>query len=450
MSDGYDIFDRPLGGNPARMNTYLRLNEPKTIQQLEKESGCPNGRGHIGALVGERKVKSAGRRMGYVIDEEWFDRQPEEKKQQFLASCGLATDPIAVVNRTLPKKTQFWCVNFDFEDCLKHGLKHDLWMMQYQFADDQGNAFQSHKTGAIRNNWQQIKNVKIGDWLVAYLQTNQYFAIGRVRGPRHIKTAIDVSSKVDEYLSAESSHDHKNKFVYYTDAPVLYEDFTDKWRHPGDNLSRYAQRIDVEEWQHVVPAGIEMEGLGKYNRQKPFLAVKQIDEPFFRGIEAQLKKSPSASSKSSASDDFDEVTDDTVAEALEKSHANSQGFQLDSKLRKDLENYAMEAAKRHFLSDGYEVEDHSKNRPYDLCCKRKKELLYVEVKGTQTNGEEVILTFGEVEFARRNKEQMAVFVVHSIKVSDKKKLTNGTERLIVPWDVDQGSLKPMSYKYKLP
>lgn len=29
--------------------------------------------------------------------------------------------------------TQYRCVNFDSEECLKHGVKNDLWMMQYQY-----------------------------------------------------------------------------------------------------------------------------------------------------------------------------------------------------------------------------------------------------------------------------------------------------------------------------
>ena len=143
--------------------------------------------------------------------------------------------------------------------------------------------------------------------------------------------------------------------------------------------------------------------------------------------------------------------DDAAIEALEKTHAKSQGFQLDSKLRKALEDYAMDAAKRHFMSLGYDVEDHSKNHPYDLRCTKKKERLYVEVKGTQTNGEGVFLTSGEVEFARQHKGHMALFLLHSIKVSENKKvLTNGQTHVILPWDGDQGSLKPVSYQYEAP
>ena len=102
MSDVHDIFERPVGGNPARMNTFLRLNEPKTFEQLERESGCPNGKGHIGALQQEGKVVNAGRGKGYVINEEWFNRQSEAARRTFLASCGLATESIDVGHKAQP------------------------------------------------------------------------------------------------------------------------------------------------------------------------------------------------------------------------------------------------------------------------------------------------------------------------------------------------------------
>ena len=108
----------------------------------------------------------------------------------------------------------------------------------------------------------------------------------------------------------------------------------------------------------------------------------------------------------------------------------------------------MDAAKRHFTSLGFVVEP--KGRPYDLRCTRKKELLYVEVKGTQTNGKSIILTAGEVAFARDHKGQMALLLLHSISVSEDRKLSNGETYPVMPWDVDKGCLKPMSYKYEVP
>lgn len=345
--------------------------------------------------------------------------------------------------------TRYWCVNFDFPDCLIHGIKKNLWLMQYQYADDEGHVFQGDRKASIRRNWEQLANVSPGDWFVAYLKKNTFYAIGKVITPRRAKTTHDVTDTIEEYLERKQSHMYSKGCVYYT--PVFYEDFTDKWRDPGNSLQRYAQRIDVDQWLHYVPAGVSVKGLNKIAVPEIQKAVFEIPKSLFESISKTLSETQATSSQDDSSSEIDEVVDDSVVEAIEKSLAKSQGFQLDSKLRKALEDYAMDAAKRHFASLGYEVEDTSKNHPYDLCCRGSKGMLYVEVKGTQTNGEGVILTSGEVEFARRNKNQMALFVLHSIKVSDDKEiLTNGKKKVLLPWDVTQGCLKPLSYKYDLP
>lgn len=143
-----------------------------------------------------------------------------------------------------------------------------------------------------------------------------------------------------------------------------------------------------------------------------------------------------------------DVAEQIALEVLEKQHAKGQGFLLNTKLRSTLENYAMDAAKAHFKSDGFDWEDRSKNNPYDLCCRRGKEVVYVEVKGTQTTGDQIILTNGEVEFARGHKGQMALFVLHSIRVTESEgdfHLTEGTTKLINPWEVKDECLKPLSF-----
>lgn len=134
-------------------------------------------------------------------------------------------------------------------------------------------------------------------------------------------------------------------------------------------------------------------------------------------------------------------------DVLEQEYAKSQGFLLDKKLRRALERYAMDAATRHFQSLKFVVEDHHRNHSYDLLCRRGKEVIYVEVKGTQTEGKAIILTSGEVEFARSHAKHMALFIFHSIKVSKKGRiLTQGTMRLIFPWNVDERCLKPLAYQ----
>jgi Domain of unknown function (DUF3883) len=225
---------------------------------------------------------------------------------------------------------------------------------------------------------------------------------------------------------------------------VFYEDFTDEWRRPAN--VRYPQRIDVDEWRHYVPDGVQVKGLIAVPLNERRKAVFEIPKEFFRIIETELSRH-----NEQPSGEGEEGADDSAVEVLEKSHAKGQGFLLDSKLRKALEKYAMDAAIRCFESQGYEVEDHSKNHPYDLRCSGKEGPLYVEVKGTQTNGSSIFLTSGEVTFARCHKEQMGLFLLHSIRASaDGKVLTKGEKHLIVPWEVDCGCLEPVSYKYEVP
>ena len=168
--------------------------------------------------------------------------------------------------------TKYWCVNFDSEACLQHGIKRNLWMMQYQYADDHGNEHQGYKKGAISRNWNQVGKIKPGHWFVAYLPGkravtgNPFYAVGKVIAPRRAKTAHDPAETIQNYLKRQRSHDHDTGYIYYT--PVFYEDFTDKWVDPTDKISRYAQRVDVERWLHFVSDGVTVKGLNLVPRHK--------------------------------------------------------------------------------------------------------------------------------------------------------------------------------------
>jgi hypothetical protein len=187
---------------------------------------------------------------------------------------------------------KYWCVNFDSETSLAHGIEKNLWMMQYQYADDHGNEHQGYKKGRISSNWRRLAKVKPGHWFVAYLPGNRavsgnpFYAIGQVITPRRPKTAHDHADTIEDYLTRQRSHDHDSGYVYYT--PVFYEDFSDKWIAPDDKISRYAQRIDVEAWRHFVPDGVSVTGLNRVPRHKTVNAVFEIDKEFFERIRAAL------------------------------------------------------------------------------------------------------------------------------------------------------------------
>jgi len=140
--------------------------------------------------------------------------------------------------------------------------------------------------------------------------------------------------------------------------------------------------------------------------------------------------------------------DGTLEDDIHAAVSRSQGFMLDSILKKKIELCAMKKAEEYFSEKGYSVTDRSSKCSYDYFCEKDGKKLYVEVKGTQSIGEQVILTKNEVEWAEKNKGNMALFIVSEIKVSDDNKTVSGGKiKVIMPWDVNEGELYPISYNY---
>lgn len=332
--------------------------------------------------------------------------------------------------------SKYWCVNFETDANLHYGIDKNLWMMGYQYADDQNDL--PPRKAAITRNWTKLVDISPGDRFVAYLPGNRFYATGTVRTPRRPKTSRDRTDTIEPYL--ERGKSYRSGFVYFNSS-VVYENFTDQ----GDD---YPVRIDVEGWHNYASDGVSVTGLN-VPRYKTVNAVFEINKKDFDRIAKKLA-SQHGTTQEDENGGVKVAENEAVVEALEKSYARSQGFLLDSKTRKALENYAMDKAKRYFTSKGYTWDDHSKSQPYDLLCTRKKEHLYVEVKGTQTSGDGIILTSGEVQFGRRHKGRMALFLLHSIRVSgDGTIQTEGVKDVVLPWDVDQGCLKPISFVYTL-
>lgn len=128
----------------------------------------------------------------------------------------------------------------------------------------------------------------------------------------------------------------------------------------------------------------------------------------------------------------------------------SAGFQSNSKIRRAVELQAMDRTVKEFRNRGYDVKDISKKSPYDLLCSKADVKKYVEVKGTQGRGLEIILTAGEVRFIRENKANCVLCVVHEIKISSKRrpKAAGGSLKLIEPFDIAEGMLKPLAYTFR--
>jgi hypothetical protein len=88
-----------------------------------------------------------------------------------------------------------------------------------------------------------------------------------------------------------------------------------------------------------------------------------------------------------------------------------------------------------------------------LRCTKGIEILHVEVKGTQTEGEEILLTPNEVAFATNHRDTMELFVVSSCAVNSSNgaiNITGDHVRILRPWRIDPAALTPTGYTYCLP
>jgi hypothetical protein len=149
------------------------------------------------------------------------------------------------------------------------------------------------------------------------------------------------------------------------------------------------------------------------------------------------------------------IADDMELEGLavwaaeEARRATGQGFTVDPRVRRAIELYAMRLAQEHYEKKKYTVTKVGK--PYDLRCSRSGKILYVEVKGTQTSGCEILLTNNEVMFAEEHDGEMELFVVSNVDAvrdGDNVEVRGGQVRAM-KWTLERNRLCPLGFSYTL-
>jgi hypothetical protein len=139
--------------------------------------------------------------------------------------------------------------------------------------------------------------------------------------------------------------------------------------------------------------------------------------------------------------------------SAEDSHARrGQGFSQSPERKRAVELRAMCVATAYFEARGYTVTDTSANKPYDLVATKGDTRLFVEVKGTTTGGEQVILTKNEVAHAQGHPGECVLFVVHDIEVAGDSEpvASGGVEKMIEPWVPADEDLVALSFQYRVP
>lgn len=130
---------------------------------------------------------------------------------------------------------------------------------------------------------------------------------------------------------------------------------------------------------------------------------------------------------------------------------SGQGFVRTADERQAIENQSVLLATEYFEAQGWHVQDVGTKQPYDLHLTRGKETLRVEVKGTTSDGSEVIVTRGEVEAQRKFAPHNACVVVHSItldRTAGTVTASGGDLHITSPWVIKDESLSVISYTHR--
>lgn len=145
--------------------------------------------------------------------------------------------------------------------------------------------------------------------------------------------------------------------------------------------------------------------------------------------------------------------EDAARGAHEAGLARAQGFQVNPHIRRAVEEHAETCARAWLTAEMPAGTIRQVGRPYDFIWESGTEKIYVEVKGAQGPARQVVLTRNEVSFARQHKDQMILYVLHSIDVTGRGKnvRARGGKALIVqPWAADTERLRPLQFTYDLP
>jgi Protein NO VEIN, C-terminal len=139
-----------------------------------------------------------------------------------------------------------------------------------------------------------------------------------------------------------------------------------------------------------------------------------------------------------------------VRQRFEACRRSIQGFGLSAPERAALESYSMRRAKEYFAARCYSVRDVSRTCSFDLLCCSADTELRVEVKGTTSLGEQIVLTKREVEEA--SMPGYVLFVVSEILLASEggSVVAGGGQCRVIPlWRQEKHILKPIAYSVTL-
>jgi len=145
------------------------------------------------------------------------------------------------------------------------------------------------------------------------------------------------------------------------------------------------------------------------------------------------------------------LEDATDEAAGKKRRARGAGFRQSKEERDLIEAHAVKVAEAYYGAGGWKVK--KIGAPYDLELTRGAEKWTVEVKGTTSMGDAVVLTEGEVKHHAKAHPNNALIVVRGIvldKSTSPPTVSGGILFECQPWAISADALRVMSYQYTVP
>ena len=120
--------------------------------------------------------------------------------------------------------------------------------------------------------------------------------------------------------------------------------------------------------------------------------------------------------------------------------------------KKVIEDHAVEVAMKLLEKKGFtHIKDVGKNHSYDIAAKLSGIDFYIEVKGTISLGEKVVLTKNEVLLHRQEHPNNALIVVSQIELdrNEPPSASGGNVLFISPWQILDSDLEALGYDYSI-
>lgn len=126
-----------------------------------------------------------------------------------------------------------------------------------------------------------------------------------------------------------------------------------------------------------------------------------------------------------------------------------QGWQLDKERRKKVEDAAQARLEQHFRNQRWDVKDVRYGNSYDATATKAGEpILYLEAKGTETAGASVIVSRGEVNWARDHPGQCVLGILSDVRFLPSGEVDpNSGIFHVYDWNPGEGELAPREYDW---